>query len=124
MIDRECELLRYAVSLDMLDRIAVMYAGRIVELAPTPELFDDPQHPYTRALVSAVPEPDPDCPMNMGLSGEVADPGHLPPGCAFHPRCGLCRVGQCDRGDALPLREVTAGHFVACPYGGRRDSQE
>lgn len=99
------------------DRIAVMYAGRIVELAPTQTLFDDPMHPYTRALLSAVPEPDPDRPMNMDLSGEVADPGRLPPGCAFHPRCGLFRVGMCDQGDALPLREVTAGHFVACSYG-------
>jgi oligopeptide/dipeptide ABC transporter ATP-binding protein len=69
------------------DRVAVMYAGRVVELAPTDELFADPKHPYTRTLLSAVPLPDPDIPMNFDTSGEVADPSNLPSGCAFHPRC-------------------------------------
>jgi peptide/nickel transport system ATP-binding protein len=72
------------------DRIAVMYAGKIVELAETKSLFDDPKHPYTQALLSAVPNPDPDVPMNTELSGEVADPGNLPAGCSFNPRCGDC----------------------------------
>jgi len=72
------------------DRVAVMYAGRIVELAPTGELFDDPKHPYTRALLSAVPQPDPDVGMNFELGGEVADLTNLPSGCAFHPRCIDC----------------------------------
>ena len=72
------------------DRVAVMYAGRIVELAPTRELFQDPQHPYARALLAAVPLPDPDVPMNAVLGGEVADLAALPTGCAFHPRCSQC----------------------------------
>jgi peptide/nickel transport system ATP-binding protein len=69
------------------DRVAVMYAGRIVELAETTDLFDNPKHPYTRGLMSAVPHPDPDHTMNFEMSGEVADPSDLPPGCPFHPRC-------------------------------------
>jgi len=72
------------------DRVAVMYAGRIVELAPTAALFADPKHPYTQALLSAVPWPDPDVKMKFDLPGEVADPTRLPPGCAFHPRCQEC----------------------------------
>ena len=78
------------------DRVAVMYAGRIVELAPTAELFGDPQHPYTEALLAAVPNPDPDVRMATDLGGEVADPADLPPGCSFHPRCPYvmpqCRI--------------------------------
>jgi oligopeptide/dipeptide ABC transporter ATP-binding protein len=74
------------------DRVAVMYAGRIVELGETAALFEDPRHPYTRALHSAVPKPDPDQRMNCEIGGEVADPSHLPPGCAFHPRCPRCFV--------------------------------
>ena len=69
------------------DRVAVMYAGKIVELAATDALFGDPKHPYTRALLSAVPNIDPDVAMNFDLGGEVADAGRLPPGCSFHPRC-------------------------------------
>lgn len=72
------------------DDVAVMYAGRIVEMAPTDQLFSTPHHPYTKTLLSAVPNPDPDVPMNLGVSGEVADVGNLPDGCAFHPRCEYC----------------------------------
>jgi peptide/nickel transport system ATP-binding protein len=94
------------------DRVAVMYAGRLVELAPTAELFESPRHPYTRALLAAVPWPDPDRPMNLSVAGEVADPGHLPPGCAFHPRCPDC-VGACKL-QRPPLVTVSPGHSVAC----------
>jgi oligopeptide/dipeptide ABC transporter ATP-binding protein len=76
------------------DRVAVLYAGRVVELAPAAELFAHPKHPYTRALLSAVPWPDPDVRMRFDVPGEVADPSRLPAGCAFHPRCPAC-FGPC-----------------------------
>ena len=94
------------------DRIAVMYAGRIVELAETAALFRDPKHPYTNALLSAVPNPDPDSKMEFGLKGEVADPGNLPPGCAFHPRCPLADE-VCLR-EVPELRQTDPKRFAAC----------
>jgi oligopeptide/dipeptide ABC transporter ATP-binding protein len=94
------------------DRIAVMYAGKIVELAPSSELFASPRHPYTQALLSAVPNANPDVPMNMELSGEVADPGNLPPGCSFHPRCSRC-FDPCRR-EPTRLVEDAHGRFVSC----------
>ncbi len=97
------------------DRVAVMYAGRIVEMAETEAIFQDPQHPYTRALIAAVPNPDPDVPMQMDLSGEVADPANLPAGCSFHPRCPR-RFGPCDQ-YRPPLRQFAPGRFVACHLG-------
>lgn len=72
------------------DRVAVLYAGRVVELASSAQLFEDPKHPYTRALLSAVPWPDPDVRMKFDVPGEIADPSRLPRGCAFHPRCPSC----------------------------------
>jgi oligopeptide/dipeptide ABC transporter ATP-binding protein len=94
------------------DRVAVMYAGRIVELADAHSIFEDPQHPYTRALVSAIPYPDPDRAMNFALAGEVADPARLPPGCSFHPRCPN-RHGPCD--ELRPaLRDLGDARFTAC----------
>jgi len=93
-------------------RIAVMYAGHMVELAPTEGLFNDPKHPYTKALLSAVPDPDPDIPLKFGVPGEVADVGNLPKGCSFGTRCQEC-VEQC--GHEVPLfREVTHNRSVAC----------
>ena len=94
------------------DRVAVMYAGRIVELADTESVFCSPLHPYTRALISAVPYPDPDAKMNFTLGGEVADPARLPPGCAFHPRCPE-RLPECAE-TRPPLRPCGAGREVAC----------
>jgi oligopeptide/dipeptide ABC transporter ATP-binding protein len=72
------------------DRVAVMYAGRIVEMAPTEQLFESPQHPYTRMLLSAVPVPDPSVRMEFVTPGEPVDVSKLPTGCAFHPRCPEC----------------------------------
>jgi oligopeptide/dipeptide ABC transporter ATP-binding protein len=94
------------------DRVAVMYAGRIVELAPTDELFANPQHPYTRALLSAVPNPDPDQRMAVDLDGEVADPGNLPPGCAFSPRCPV-RFDRC-QAERPKLVMDAHGRSLAC----------
>jgi oligopeptide/dipeptide ABC transporter ATP-binding protein len=94
------------------DRVAVMYAGRIVELAATEELFGDPRHPYTRALLAAAPSPDPDEPMDFGLAGEVADPAQPPPGCAFHPRCPHCFAPCRER---MPgFSEPAKGRQVRC----------
>ncbi len=98
------------------DRVAVMYAGRIVELAETTALFDDPKHPYTRGLMSAVPHPDPDHTMNFEMSGEVADPSDLPTGCPFHPRCPYVQDDCKARRPALELLSDTrqaACHHVA-----------
>ena len=95
------------------DRIAVMYAGRLVELGSAREIMTKPNHPYTEALLEAVPMPDPKSkPDRQLLSGEVADPSNLPTGCVFHPRCSKvedrCRV---DRPD---LREISPGNFSRC----------
>ena len=76
------------------DRIAVMYLGNIVEIAPKKELFDNPLHPYTKALLGAIPIPDPDIPaMQDMLEGDVPSPINPPKGCCFHTRChGCCKV--------------------------------
>jgi peptide/nickel transport system ATP-binding protein len=94
-------------------RVAVMYVGRMVELAPTAELFSRPKHPYTAALLSAVPEPDPRLrSQRIVLQGEVANPAAPPGGCYFHPRCPhaieVCRT------QAPSWRELSPGHFVGC----------
>lgn len=94
------------------DRVAVMYAGKIVELAPSPELFSNPLHPYTRILLSSAPVADPDIRITPPPAGEVADAGDLPSGCAFLPRCNHC-CSDC-KGTIPALREVSPGHWCAC----------
>jgi oligopeptide/dipeptide ABC transporter ATP-binding protein len=95
-------------------RVAVMYAGRIVEVAPTTALFDHPRHPYTQALLSAVPVPDPrQRAQRIVLEGEVADPSNPPPGCHFHPRCRHA-TKDC-RTQPPMLQEEAPGHWVRCP---------
>ena len=95
------------------NRIAVMYAGKIVETAPKTELFKNPIHPYTRALLSAIPIPDPKSKRKIiSLKGEVPSLLNPPPGCRFHPRCPDCKK-TCISTDPH-LKEVTKNHFVAC----------
>ena len=95
------------------DRVAVMYAGQIVESAPTGAIFTTPRHPYTEALLSAVPKPDPRLKTpRVLLEGEVADTAHPPAGCYFHPRCRFA-VDAC-RAQAPPLREIAPDHTVRC----------
>ncbi|MSP01552.1 MAG: ATP-binding cassette domain-containing protein [Acetobacteraceae bacterium] len=95
------------------DRVAVMYVGRIVEVAPTTELYATPLHPYTRALLAAVPKADPEARDAITAPrGEVADPANPPPGCAFNPRCPFV-IDRC-RQDRPELVEVAPGHLSAC----------
>ena len=95
------------------DRIAVMYLGKIVEIAPTADLFDRALHPYTIALLSAIPIPDPDVQRKrIILTGDVPNPIDPPPGCRFHPRCEFA-VARCREEEPL-LEDVGGGHAVAC----------
>ena len=96
------------------DRIAVMFLGRIVELAPTESLFARPEHPYTRALLSAIPVADPDVPSApLVLAGEPADPSATFSGCVFASRCPVMSSDPCADG-APALREIRPGHWVRC----------
>jgi oligopeptide/dipeptide ABC transporter ATP-binding protein len=97
------------------DRVAVMYLGKIVEITDRKSLYEDPQHPYTRALLAAVPIPDPDIEArreHVVLGGEVPSPLRPPPGCVFHPRCPIA-IDAC-RAEIPALREVKPGHLAAC----------
>jgi peptide/nickel transport system ATP-binding protein len=95
------------------DRVAVMYVGKLVESASTTELFLNPRHPYTEALLSSVPKPDPRIRTEaVPLIGEVADPAHPPSGCYFHPRCRYC-ADRC-KSEEPALREISPDHFVSC----------
>jgi peptide/nickel transport system ATP-binding protein len=96
-------------------RVAVMYLGEIVETGPTADLFSRPQHPYTEALLSAVPVPDPQAErtrVRILLSGDVPSPVHKPPACPFHPRCPYV-FDRC-RSEKPALREYETGRFAAC----------
>ena len=94
------------------DRVMVMYLGRVVEFGETDELFQNPVHPYTKALLSAVPQPDPDVVMDrVVLEGDVPNPAAPPTGCHFHPRCEY-KTERCTK-EAPPLEEHN-GRFVAC----------
>ena len=96
-------------------RVAVMYLGKMVELAECDELFDNPMHPYTKALLDAVPIPDPTIESRREhkiIKGEIPSPINPPSGCVFHPRCEIA-VDSCSK--AIPeFRELRPGHWVAC----------
>ncbi len=95
------------------DRVAVMYVGKLVEWAETETLFHNPLHPYTEALMSSVPHPDPRAKSDpIILEGEVANPANTPSGCYFHPRCHYAQE-RC-KTEEPELREVKSGHFVKC----------
>ncbi len=97
----------------MADEVAVMYLGKIVEKAPTKELFDKPQHPYTKALFSAALPDHPDVTREeIILTGEVPSPINPPSGCRFHPRCPFA-MAKCAE-EAPPLREISPGHLASC----------
>ncbi len=97
------------------NRVAVMYLGKIVELAETEELFSNPKHPYTEALMSAVPVPNPDYNVQeIILTGDVPSPVNPPPGCYFHPRCRYAR--EMCKADSPAYRELGGEHFVTCHF--------
>ncbi|MEA2434123.1 MAG: peptide/nickel transport system ATP-binding protein [Actinomycetota bacterium] len=109
------------------DRIAVMYLGHIVEIADADELYENPKHPYTAALLSAVPKEfgSSDIRQRIVLTGDVPSPVDPPSGCPFHPRCPQARMVAGDKGDEVPencrthyppLTELTPAHFAACHY--------
>ncbi|HYB69657.1 MAG TPA: ABC transporter ATP-binding protein, partial [Candidatus Bathyarchaeia archaeon] len=101
----------------MSDVVAVMYLGRIVEIAESAALFDSPLHPYSSALISAIPVPDPDAPKVAALAkGDVSSPVHVPSGCRYHPRCPYAER-RCREEDP-PLLELRPGHHAACHFPG------
>ena len=101
------------------DRVAVMYLGRVAELADSEDLYENPLHPYTQALLSAIPVPDPELELKRKriiLEGDVPSPVNPPSGCNFHPRCW--KAQDICREVIPPLEEKTANHFAACHFPG------
>jgi oligopeptide/dipeptide ABC transporter ATP-binding protein len=111
-----------AVVRHICDRVAVMYLGKIVELASSKELFDNLKHPYTEALMSAVPVPDPDYKVKrILLEGDVPSPVNPPPGCSFHPRCRYAK--EICSAEVPIFRDLGNEHFVACHFAARLSLQ-
>ncbi|MGE5263943.1 MAG: ABC transporter ATP-binding protein [Acidobacteriota bacterium] len=96
------------------DRIGVMYLGKVVEVAPSAEIYSNPAHPYTKALVAAIPQPNPALRQKRPvLTGDLPSPVNPPPGCRFHTRCPIARKEICAV-EEPPSREIAPGHFAAC----------
>ncbi len=111
-ISHDLSLIKYISS-----RVVVMYLGKVVETAPKKELFDEPLHPYTRALMSAIPVPNPEYKkQRIILQGDVPSPVNPPSGCPFHPRCPVAKP-ICSK-EKPELREIKPDHFVACHFPG------
>src|SRR5207244_12431971 len=105
------------------DRVAVMYLGKIVELAASEELYRRQLHPYTVSLLSAIPVPDPDRRrQRLVLRGDVPSPAPPPSGCRFHPRCYMAKE-ICSREEPL-LRESRPGHWSVCPFAEARSQPD
>jgi oligopeptide/dipeptide ABC transporter ATP-binding protein len=97
----------------MSDRIAVMYLGKFVEIAPAKKLYTEPKHPYTMALLSAIPVADPDYEFNaIPIEGDVPSPIYLPQGCYFRSRCRFA-TDRCEK-EIPQLQKIEEGHYVAC----------
>jgi peptide/nickel transport system ATP-binding protein/oligopeptide transport system ATP-binding protein len=107
---------------EMCDRVAVMYAGSIVEEARVEEIFEDPKHPYTQGLWGAIPRVDQEKEVLTVIPGTVPDLSQPPTGCKFHPRCSH-RFAPCDQ-KTPPLYQISSGHFVACNLFGKREGHE
>ena len=106
-----------AVVRHIADDVAVMYLGKIVERAPAAGIYAQPRHPYSRALLSAVPEPNPRATKRrIVLSGDIPSPAHPPSGCPFHPRCPHPKKSERCRTEAPALRPIAPGHLAACHY--------
>lgn len=102
------------------DRVAVMYVGRVAEIADSLKLYNSPLHPYTEALMSSIPRPDPRAKKSrIIMEGDVADPGNPPSGCLFHPRCRFAQ-DRC-KTEIPQLREIKPDHFAACHFAGELD---
>ena len=97
----------------LADRIAVMYLGRIMEVGTTDDIFGGPNHPYTEALLSAVPSVDGEAKARIKLAGEIPSPANPPSGCVFHPRCPRAIAGVCEASEP-PVVEVSLGHSIRC----------
>jgi peptide/nickel transport system ATP-binding protein len=108
---------------DIADTVAVMYLGRVVESAPVWDLFDNPKHPYTAALLRSIPMIEEQVKERLeSIKGVVPDPYNLPSGCRFHPRCDYFIEGVCDQAEPVPV-SVSPGHFTSCFLLGGRNGR-
>ena len=111
-----------AVVRHLSDRVAVMYLGKIVEIANRREIYQSPEHPYTSALLSSIPIPDPEVERRRAvipIQGEIPSPVNPPSGCRFHPRCPIARVpGPCDQEEPALISHFEADHVAACHFAG------